>query len=874
MEVPPSVEITDGQRLETEQLQDESSMDGVQQTGERQIGEQQIGEQQSGEQQSGEQQIGEERIEEQQMVDQQLGEQQTGEPQTGEQEIADRTRARAAVGRTRARAAAERTRAQAEQSAQGRGQQRAATGSTGTGSNGRQQAAQARAATGGNGQRRHGQQRAATGGTGTGSNGRQQATQARAATGGNRQHRHGQQWAAQARAATSGNGQHRHGQQQAATGSIGIGSNRQQRAAQARAAAGGNGQHRHGQQRAATGSTGTGSTGRQQAAQARAAIGSNGQHRHGQQQGATPAQARAATGGNGQHRHGQQRAATGSTGTGSNGQHRHGQQQAATGSTGTGSNGRQRAAQAQAATSGNRQHTHGQQRAATGSTGTGSNGRQQAAQARAATGGNKQHKHRQQQATTGSTGMGSHTESRSGSSSSPCTIVDNPPLDGTFCWCTDLDRVEAILFDEPLTKPLDDITEARQLLAVKLRQVHDFQFEQCVDPHRGSLEDVYTEEQFRILVSDILPYWAKEYFREPMSFPSQSLWRALAVRVMILMAHHMLGRGISIREIHYCNIFTHVLPPITNSKGESSLHVLVVAYRSSKTIKDSKLGHLYLTQHMDFRQCGFGAVFMWIHFIFDLVPLHYNNDKIVPPLDFSNPTNWPKKHLFFALFDKDKTELPYVTHAKWINWAMKSAEWILTKVTHIFRRSAAQILADKNYELDNIAQLGQWDMNEMRRSYVTGIPRGAIQLQAGFTTEPGDYYLGRSKSEVPAKVVKAIEEHIFPKAEQWLDEAMEWNNEQDKEHMFFAAKSFLKALQAARMAIAEDLAMYYVHCDDHPFDGVTVCDCERHPYAQMSGLCKDMDFQKWALDVYLLDKYGIEMWTNPMLSRASVRWPF
>ncbi|CAI6011503.1 unnamed protein product [Closterium sp. NIES-65] len=72
MEVPPSVEITDGQRLETEQLQDESSMDGVQQTGE-----QQIGEQQTGKQQSGEQQIGEERIEEQQMVDQQLGEQQT-----------------------------------------------------------------------------------------------------------------------------------------------------------------------------------------------------------------------------------------------------------------------------------------------------------------------------------------------------------------------------------------------------------------------------------------------------------------------------------------------------------------------------------------------------------------------------------------------------------------------------------------------------------------------------------------------------------------------------------------------------------------------------------------------------------------------------
>ncbi|CAI5984055.1 unnamed protein product [Closterium sp. NIES-65] len=109
-------------------------------------------------------------------------------------------------------------------------------------------------------------------------------------------------------------------------------------------------------------------------------------------------------------------------------------------------------------------------------------------------------------------------------------------LTALTCFC----RVEAILFDEPLTKPLDDITKARQLLAVKLRQLHDFQFEQCVDPHRGSLDDVYTEEQFRILVSDILPYWAKEYFRESMSYPSQSLWRALADASFQLNTKHLI----------------------------------------------------------------------------------------------------------------------------------------------------------------------------------------------------------------------------------------------------------------------------------------------------------------------------------------------
>ncbi|CAI7735739.1 unnamed protein product [Closterium sp. NIES-53] len=276
--------------------------------------------------------------------------------------------------------------------------------------------------------------------------------------------------------------------------------------------------------------------------------------------------------------------------------------------------------------------------------------------------------------------------------------------------------------------------------------------------------------------------------------------------------------------------------------GESSILVLVVAYRNSKTVKDNKLGHLYLTRHMDFQLCGFGAVFLLLHFIFDLVPLYFNNENIVPPLDFSNPEAWSKKHLFFALFDKEKSEMPYPTHNKWVTWAMNSAVWILSKVTHIFRRS-----------------------------YVTGISRPAIQMQAGFLQEPGDYYIGRSKTKVPPKVLKAIEEHIFPKAERWLIEAQEWNNEQDKEHMYYAAKSFLEALLAARMPIAEDLAIYYVHCEDHPFDGVSVCDCERHPYVQMSGLCKDKDFQKWALDVYTLDKYGIEMRTNPTMSRATVR---
>ncbi|CAI7904704.1 unnamed protein product [Closterium sp. NIES-54] len=92
---------------------------------------------------------------------------------------------------------------------------------------------------------------------------------------------------------------------------------------------------------------------------------------------------------------------------------------------------------------------------------------------------------------------------------------------------------------------------------------------------------------------------------------------------------------------------------------------------------------------------------------------------------------------------------------------------VLRVVDGVPQSVAVEGLGCEGDDSDGASHAGQGDQH---LSYVTGIPRPAIQMQAGFSQEPGDYYIGRSKTKVPPKVVKAIEEHIFPKAELWLIE--------------------------------------------------------------------------------------------------------
>ncbi|CAI5937855.1 unnamed protein product [Closterium sp. NIES-65] len=225
-------------------------------------------------------------------------------------------------------------------------------------------------------------------------------------------------------------------------------------------------------------------------------------------------------------------------------------------------------------------------------------------------------------------------------------------------------------------------------------------------------------------------------------------------------------------------MFIRMCRSSTRVKGKMDLPVLVIASRKTKTNLSNNLTHQYLARHIDWQLCGVGGVFLWIHWLYDLVPIRYG-PGVVPRLNFRKPRKWTKKHLFFGIRKpKDpppqpQDEMKYVTHNNWIRWVMKQAGWMLSKVTHIFRRSGAQGLSDDRCADADIGALGGWEQGEMRKAYIIGIPFHPMLMMAGFTGTPGDYYIGRAHAVLPVKkewkkLKKLFRKHIFPWAEKQL----------------------------------------------------------------------------------------------------------
>ncbi|CAI5468206.1 unnamed protein product [Closterium sp. Yama58-4] len=252
-----------------------------------------------------------------------------------------------------------------------------------------------------------------------------------------------------------------------------------------------------------------------------------------------------------------------------------------------------------------------------------------------------------------------------------------------------LGRCESALYDYPLTKMQDKVAEGRAFMRVKLVNLNEEQIRTGADQHRGSLDDCYNADQYRELHHNTLPEETFKIYARSKDFPSQALWRVLAVKVMIQLAHQVLGRGVSIRKIRFANMFIRMCRSSTRVNGKMDLPVLVIASRKTKTNLSNNLTHQYLARHLDWQLRGVGGVFLWIHWLYDLVPIRYGN-KVLPRLNFRKPRRWSKKHLFFGIRKPNdpppqrQDEMKYETHNNWIRWVMKQAKWMFSKVTHIF----------------------------------------------------------------------------------------------------------------------------------------------------------------------------------------------
>ncbi|CAI5947770.1 unnamed protein product [Closterium sp. NIES-64] len=267
--------------------------------------------------------------------------------------------------------------------------------------------------------------------------------------------------------------------------------------------------------------------------------------------------------------------------------------------------------------------------------------------------------------------------------------------------------------------------------------------------------------------------------------------------------------------------------------------MFVCACRTGKTNKDFLLNYISAVRHIDWTLCAVGATLLWLHWVYDLVPILY--EDIAPPLDFTEPSTWYDQYLFFPLRAGNEKQIPPTTHHDWAAKILQDAGITCSRAVHATRAGGAQHASADGMPSDQLARLGGWRfIDVMTKHYLTTIPREAVLLKAGFTGVDGDYFLGRATVPVSDKLDELLRKHIFPWATADKGQQQDYNRRmvktQKPEKQDTAGLNILKELDGdARMAVAQDLAMYYIH---QP----------RHPYVVNNPLCQTEEFASWAAD--------------------------
>ncbi|CAI5985917.1 unnamed protein product [Closterium sp. NIES-65] len=283
---------------------------------------------------------------------------------------------------------------------------------------------------------------------------------------------------------------------------------------------------------------------------------------------------------------------------------------------------------------------------------------------------------------------------------------------------------------------------------------------------------------------------------------------------------------------------------------------------TGKTNKDFSLNYISAVRHIDWTMCAVGATLLWLHWVYDLVPILY--EDIAPPLDFTEPSTWYDQYLFFPLRAGNEKQIPPTTHHDWAAKILQDAGITCSRAVHATRAGGAQHASADGMPSDQLARLGGWRfIDVMTKHYLTTIPREAVLLKAGFTGVDGDYFLGRATVPVNDKLDELLRKHIFPWAatDKGQQQCKDYNRRmvetQKPEKQDTAGLNILKELDGdARMAVAQDLAMYYIH---QP----------RHPYVVNNPLCQTEEFASWAADVSLANQLAIVQRNTPTLTQPA-----
>ncbi|KAL0137622.1 hypothetical protein V8B55DRAFT_1578467 [Mucor lusitanicus] len=175
-------------------------------------------------------------------------------------------------------------------------------------------------------------------------------------------------------------------------------------------------------------------------------------------------------------------------------------------------------------------------------------------------------------------------------------------------------------------------------------------------------------------------------------------------------------------------------------------------------------------------------------------------------LDFTTLKNWYAIKLFRSEDLGPSSEWKYSSHKDAIARGLNGAKIALRNKMHVSRGCSARMMADLAgvHDEDQIRRLGRWNTTTMNSAYLTGLPREAMRVMAGFTIQPGQLFLPRAALDPPEDLMKLV----LPLLDQWNDRLLakydDKNNGDPIMQVTVAAKACFDLFFVLRKSILQD----------------------------------------------------------------------
>ncbi|EIE88996.1 hypothetical protein RO3G_13707 [Rhizopus delemar RA 99-880] len=276
-------------------------------------------------------------------------------------------------------------------------------------------------------------------------------------------------------------------------------------------------------------------------------------------------------------------------------------------------------------------------------------------------------------------------------------------------------------------------------------------------------------------------YTDQELLRINQYFLIQNNIFSLRNKVCFSMSHAMLMRSETALGTQLPDLFIMEL----KNQGPYTCFAIVATITFGKTNKDGKIQYGSALRHRDVEVCPHGAFAQYFFSLF-----HHQN---LPFPNFSTRRDWYDTYLFPNTTGDGS--ITYSEQAKIYKQVLRYCGVHSSKLTHINRKSAINMVANEGVSGDQQRQVGRWGSDRMVGCYLSGLPVDAIKVLAGFTTRKGDYFINRGSIE-PSEELRKM---VFPWIEYWREKFYRKEVEDD-----IAGPNFLDLMDYLRTVFLQD----------------------------------------------------------------------